>query len=809
MDEKALLEELKQLDLTIQRVNDLADLKPIFYRLEEVGKQPLQDFECQLMLADIKQKLVNKGRMLKEMAGTSSSGPFEFGQTGSQAAATGGALKTPQPPPSGPPPLTNPSHTGKMQLPTAQIKAPSLLTTQATPTASMEALPGLAPPPPRPPSINWRRAILLGGVGGAVLAIGGIALLVQMARKKNPPAPPPANTVSVDVATTPAGASVKVNGEVKCTAPCKADLAPGTYQFTALLDGYEPAVSSVSVVTGAPVSVNLALEPQSQTLRLITELPGGKVTLDDKPAGDLQDGQLILDRVTPGTHNLRVAGPTGEASFTVTLGPAKAPEVADGIKTRDVLAVLVSTFANQGKLYSSGAVKVVMDAKPQGDGGPQGLELKDFAPGVHEFVVGEKKMTESFGPSPMLTVFVKSDQNIGTLIVAADQEDAAVFVNDKEQRIKIKRGLFRMMMPPGAVKVRVAKDGFEPVTVATANVKKGEEARVEFKLKAMPQVAKLELRGALPGTQVLLDGRPVGTVAPDGTLSAGGIQPGEHALELRREGFKTAQLRRAFRSNDTITLSGADVQLVSAMGTLRLVKNPPDSQVSWRRTDEQTPHPIAGTQLELPAGSYVILARAAGHTDRTQNVQLGSGETRTVDVQLQRLQTGPVVKPGTIADFDEPTRWRQDGTTYRLAGGAKYVLYSITPARGVFSFTVQKTKASGAFGTNRKIKWVVGYKDDRNYSIFELDQKTLVVKEVVAGRSTEKGKYPHDAKENAFTMQIEVSADRVLHRIKDGEEWTVLDSWVQAGKGFADGKFGFLMEGGEIAISDFRFTPAR
>jgi hypothetical protein len=797
VDEKALLEELKQLDATIQRVNDLADLKPIFYRLEEVGKQPLQDFECQLMLADVKQKLVNKGRMLKEMAGTSSGGPFEFRQTGSQPASTGGALKTPPPPP----PMASPTHTGKMQLPTVQM--PSTLPPPAAPAV------GSGAPPPGAPAVPWKRAILLGGVGGAILAVAGIAVLVQMARKKNVAPPPPANTVSVDVVTTPPGAAVKVNGEVKCTAPCKADLAPGTYQFTALLEGYEPAVSSVSVVAGTPVSVNLALDPQSQTLRLLTELPGGKVTLDDKPAGDLQDGQLILDRLTPGVHNIRVAGPTGEASFTVTLGPAKAPEVGEGIRTRDVLAVLVSTFANQAKVYTSGTSKVVMDAKPQGDAGPKGLELKDYEPGVHELVVADKKMTESFGPAPMLTVFLKSDQNIGTLIVAADQEDAAVFVNDKEQKTKVKRGLFRMMMPPGPVKVRVAKDGFEPVAVASANIKKGEETRVEFKLKALPQVAKLELRGALPGTQVFLDGRAVGTVAPDGTLSAGGIQPGEHALELRREGFKAAQLRRAFRPNDTVTLSGADVQLVSAMGTLRLIKNPPEAQVSWRRADEQTAHPVTGTQLELPAGSYVVQARAAGYADRTQNVQLGSGETRTVDIQLQKVQTQPAAKAGTIADFDDPNRWRQDGNTYRLSGGARYVLYSITPARGVFSFTVQKTRASGAFGTNRKIKWVVNFRDDRNYSLFELDQKSLVVKDVVNGRSTEKGKYPHETKDNAFTVQIEIAPDRVLHRIKEGDDWTVLDSWAEPGKGFSEGKFGFVMEGGEIAISDFRFTPAR
>jgi hypothetical protein len=39
------------------------------------------------------------------------------------------------------------------------------------------------------------------------------------------------------------GASIRVNGETKCVSDCKFTLAPGTYQITAFLDGYEPAAS--------------------------------------------------------------------------------------------------------------------------------------------------------------------------------------------------------------------------------------------------------------------------------------------------------------------------------------------------------------------------------------------------------------------------------------------------------------------------------------------------------------------------------------------------------------------------------------
>lgn len=800
--ERSLLDELKELDQKIQRVTELGDLKPIFYRLEEIGKTPVSDFEVQLTLADVKQRLVNKGRMLKDMAGAHTSDSWAFPQTGSQKAAT--------PPPPPPPPAEEP--TGVRNTGQAPVKTPPPLTTQAAPVVSAPM-----PPPPSPPAasgggqLNWKRALWLGGLLGAILAVAGIAALVQLARNKNAKVPPPvAGSVPVEVVTSPAGATIRINNEEKCKANCKVDLAPGNYEVMATLEGYDPAVSGVTVAAGAPITVNLALTPQPQTLRLVTEFQSGKVLMDDQPAGDLQDGTLVIDRVPPGSHNIKITAPTGEASFTVTMAPARAPEVADTLKSRDVLAVLVGSFGSNAKVYTStGPMKVQLDAKPQGDATPKGLDLQGFAPGVHELVVGEKKMTESFGPSPMLTAFLKSDMNIGTLIVAVDQDDATVFVNDREMRTKTKRGLFRISMPPGAVKVRVAKDGYEAVPAVNAAIKKGEESRLEFKMKSLPQVAKLEIRGGVPGTQVFIDQRSAGVVGADGGFSQSGIAPGDHTVELRREGFRTNSLRRSFRAGDTVALSGSDVVLASANGTLRINKAPADSTITWRRSDEQQTHAVTGAQVELPAGSYVITGRAPSYAERSVNVQVASGETRTVDIQLQRAQASqqPAVKAGTMADFDEAGRWKQEGSVYTSRGGGnKFATYSLTPTRGVFSFNVQKTRGSGAFGTNKKIKWFLGFKDERNHALFELDNKSFVTKEVTNGRSVDKERSSHAEKDGTFSIQIEVQGDRIIHRMKEGEEWTVIGSL--SGRNFAEGKFGFVLEG-ELAISDFRFTPAR
>ncbi len=127
--------------------------------------------------------------------------------------------------------------------------------------------------------------MLLGGLIGAIL-VAAVAIGVVVHKRRQRAAALVA-AVQVQIGTLPPGASVRVNGEPQCTSNCSLNLAPGTYQITAFLDGYEPAGSSVAVNPGMPASVNLLLEPQAQSLRILTDLDQGKVAIDDQPPADL------------------------------------------------------------------------------------------------------------------------------------------------------------------------------------------------------------------------------------------------------------------------------------------------------------------------------------------------------------------------------------------------------------------------------------------------------------------------------------------------------------------------------------------
>ena len=644
---------------------------------------------------------------------------------------------------------------------------------------------------------------------GAIVAVAVVGLLVNQIRKKRLGA-----GVQIQVATNPPGASVRVNGQPMCTSNCGVSMPPGHYQITAFLDGYEAAASNVTVESGKPAAVSLTLQPQPQSVRVLTDLDQGKVAFDDRPPADLQDGQFVLEKVPPGTHTVKVTSRTGEAAFTVEIAAAKQPVVRGPVVARNLVAVLVASLGSKARVVTSGGPwKLSLNGQPQADATPAGADLSNFQPGVDEILVGQgtgqRNMKESFGPAPMLTAFLKSDLNIGTLIISTGEDDVRVFLNDKEYGRKTQHGQLRIPTI-GAVSVRVAKDGFEPLVPETADVKKGSEVRLEFKMQALPELAILQIRGATPGAEVLLDDTPIGTVGDDGGLTSSGVKPGDHTVELRRERFLPKRLQQTFRAGQTLALTGTDVVLAAAMGTVKLTRTPADAAVVYHRADEQQAHELKENQLDLAPGEYVFTARAPGFTERSERVQVIAGETHPVELALAKVVAAPpppAPKVSGMADFDDPNAWSSQNGLWTHKGGG-FIPFKLAP-NGTFTFTVQLLHGGNLLRGGR-IRWAMQYKDAKNYDLFELDKKYLWSKVIIAGKTFEREKHEHglSGKDKSYTIQIEASPERLVHRLKSGENWLVLDTWVEPGRDFTQGKFGFLVQGAdEIGLSDFKFTP--
>jgi hypothetical protein len=417
-------------------------------------------------------------------------------------------------------------------------------------------------------------------------------------------------------------------------------------------------------------------------------------------------------------------------------------------------------------------------------------------------------MSETFGAAPMLTAFLKTDVNAGTLIVSIGQDDVRVFLNDKEYRRRTQRGQLRVQTL-GKVTVRVAKSGFQDEPAQTVEVKKGAEVRLQFDLKPQPQFGSLQIHGAMAGAEVLVDQKNAGTVGPDGSFSLSAIQPGDHTIELRREQYLPKRLQRSIHAGQAVVLAGADVVLAAANGAIRLTRNPASATITYRRGDETESHPARGNQIELPPGSYAFSASAPGFIESTTRVQLAAGENREVDFTLARERQAaappPVVASG-MAEFEDAQSWKPDGDSWVHKGGG-FVPYKLPP-KGVFTFTVQLLKGGRVFRAGQ-IRWCLQYLDPKNYLLYEMDQKNFWAGVIEKGKRGERVKAPHNlGNQKAFTIQIEVTPDRLVQKVRVGDEWKVLDTFVEPGRDFTQGKFGFLIQGNdEIAISDFKFLP--
>src|SRR5579875_1608270 len=172
-----------------------------------------------------------------------------------------------------------------------------------------------------------------------------------------------------------------------------------------------------------------------------------------------------------------------------------------------------------------------------------------------------QRFVMTYTPAPVLTVYVKSDFPGGTVVVKTGQDGVNVSIDGKPYKRQTDHGQLRIPLRVGTYTISVHKPGFIDPPPAQVEVKKAEESALEFRLDPAPQVASLEVKGALPGTMVYVDRAFATSVAADGNATVPNVPPGEHSIELRRDQALPKRFDRAFRTGDVVVLSGPDVAL--------------------------------------------------------------------------------------------------------------------------------------------------------------------------------------------------------------------------------------------------------
>jgi len=381
----------------------------------------------------------------------------------------------------------------------------------------------------------------------------------------------------------------------------------------------------------------------------------------------------------------------------------------------------------------------------------------------------------------------ESGHNLGTLLVVAGQDDAKVFLNGKLQRQLTQAGQLRL--PNLELKdyvVQVSKSGFQDPPQQKIRIRKGEQALV-FNLQPQPRLALLTIQGGAPGTTVLVDQTPVGTIQPDGTLSVSTINPGDHTVELRKERFKPRQFKKHFVAGGAISLAAVDAALEAVPGELKITFTPADATVAIVKGD-LLKIVSSGVPLNLAAGTYTLTARTAERFTRSSTLEVIAGQSKTLDLSLA---------PSGMSKWDDPGAWKQERDSFIRKGG-DFVLYGVVPTTGTFGFSAMPAKG-------HLLQWVLNYSDPKNYVLFQMDDKNFYRTVIRNGEKRDEIIVPDKGDKKSFrTLQIRVSPTEIVHQVKQGNGWTFLDRWTQPGANLSLGKFGFYIPGNdEVALSSF------
>jgi len=400
----------------------------------------------------------------------------------------------------------------------------------------------------------------------------------------------------------------------------------------------------------------------------------------------------------------------------------------------------------------------------------------------------------SAGPAP--SAFIASGHNLGTLLVIAGQDNAVVFLNGKRQTQLTQAGELRISnLELKNYVVQVSKSGFQDPPQQQIRIHKGEQARLIFDLQPQggpqPQarLASLTIQGGVAGTEVLVDRRVVGTIQADGSLSVSNVSPGDHTVELRKERFKPRQFERHFDLRETVSLVAADTALEALPGELKITFTPADAKVAIVKGESLT-MVSNGVPLNLSAGTYTLTARTTEMFTRSSTLEVLAGQLKTVDLSLA---------PNGMSNWDDPDAWKKEGESFVRKGG-DFVLYGATPGSGTFVFSAMNTKG-------HLLQWVVNYIDSKNYVLYQMDDDTFYRAVVRNGAKTDEVKIADKAdKKSLRQFHIRLSPNEIVHQIRHGNNWTILDRLTLKGTNLASGKFGFYIPGNDkVTVSSFAY----
>jgi len=378
-----------------------------------------------------------------------------------------------------------------------------------------------------------------------------------------------------------------------------------------------------------------------------------------------------------------------------------------------------------------------------------------------------------------------------------------VYLNGQKNPRQTAAGVLLLSLAPKQYVVHVEKPGFAAAD-QQVDVRRGEERQVKFKL--LSTKAALEVH-APPGTEVWLDNAQIGT-SNDSGFSAANIEPGKHTIYLLKDRVRTTPAEYVFEAGKTTTV---DRSKLTAPGTLKIEVSPAVAgvQVHMQAEGDAKEQAVSGNEISVPEGNYRVTGSAPQYADASVNVHVTAGAVTSATLTMKRLEAPVQPKQQAVFSMEDwvkatagtpsLSKWEHEDNVWVKRGG-EFVVAPFNPTPGTLIFTALLMKG-------KHLEWVVDYKDDRNYVLFQIEERSLVRTEYVNGRKGEPVRKPMSTSAASYvTIMIKVSATSIVHSVRVQNNWEVVDDWARPGGGL-QGKLGFYVHGkDQIRVSQFTFT---
>jgi hypothetical protein len=453
--------------------------------------------------------------------------------------------------------------------------------------------------------------------------------------------------MALHVSTVPKGARILVDHEVRGMSEVRLDLRFGEHQLQASLPGYRDAQTSLSLKPGSAGDAVLTLEPLPPLFRVASpDLDNAEVWLDDNSIGRMEEGSLRVPDLPAGHHIVKILVPP-QSGHDVLLSVDSTPGVLPTVAPQpggDQLQVVV-VRSEVEKISMKGSLvpaKVAIDGNPAGQMGADGLEVSRVDPGVHELAFEERdgthKVSVEITAGPTIDAVVFSKQDVGSLLIVTGEDNAKVLVDGHPNPKSTQNGQLRISnVSAGKHVVRVAKEGFNDSSPQKVRIATGLEARLQFvlvpKVTPGPPAATLAISNGPHGSDVFLDGSPVGTFQANGSFAYASVVPGHHTVEIRKDGYQSVPVSRNFAPGSTVTINGSEGTLLTGIVEIAFTFH---RRVTLSRgiVGETPIYVVSGSPLNLQPGTYIITVGGTGNVT-PESVRVVAGEKQSVELLPQ------------------------------------------------------------------------------------------------------------------------------------------------------------------------------